>query len=170
MRSAPHRAGWAFVVAAVAGTAHGLFSLYWAAGGTWLVGTLGTDIVQTFADTLWLLLPVGILKVGFALLPLLLARHGQPIAGVVRLVLWLGAGTLVVWGGLNTVIAHLVLAGAIQPAGGYDHQGMVGHAWIWDPLFLIWGVALAVGLRQARPLRVTPVGQDSQAGNTPLER
>lgn len=158
-RAVPRQIRWALIVAAVAGTGHGLFSLYWAAGGTWLVETLGEDIVQTFADKLWLLLPVGVLKVGFALLPLLLAERGRPIPRVLRLVLWLGAITLVVWGGLNTVIAHLVLAGAIQPTGGYDHRGMIGHAWIWDPLFLLWGAALVVGLRQEQPLRVTPERQ-----------
>ncbi|MFK5689530.1 DUF3995 domain-containing protein [Ornithinimicrobium sp. LYQ92] len=154
--AAPRRTRWALVVAAVAGTGHGLFSLYWAVGGTWLVETLGEDIVETFADQLWLLLPVGVLKVGFAVLPLLLAESGRPISRVLRIVLWLGAVTLVVWGGLNTVVAHLVLAGVIQPTGGYDHQGMIGHAWIWDPLFLLWGVALVMGLRHPQPLRITP--------------
>ena len=27
---------------------------------------------------------------------------------------------------------------------------MVGHAFLWDPLFLAWGLALAVGLAQSR--------------------
>ena len=57
---------------------------------------------------------------------------------------------LVVWGGLNTVVGNLVLAGWIVPDGGYDRAGMIGHAWLWDPLFLAWGLALAVGLRWDR--------------------
>ena len=55
------------------------------------------------------------------------------------------------WGGLNAVVAHLVLAGAIAPGADYDHAGMIGHAWIWDPLFALWGLALAVALVVGRP-------------------
>ena len=53
---------------------------------------------------------------------------------------------LILWGGVNTVTGNLVLSGTVEPDGGYDHDGMVGHAWLWDPLFFIWGVALVVGL------------------------
>ncbi len=27
---------------------------------------------------------------------------------------------------------------------------MIGHAYLWDPLFLAWGVALAIGLFASR--------------------
>ena len=136
-------------MAGVAGIVHGLFSLYWAAGGGWLVATLGERLVQTFADKLWLLLPIGLAKIGFAVLPLILAGRGWPVARLWQPVLWLGAVVFVAWGGINTVVAHLVLTGVIQPEGGYDREGMVGHAWLWDPLFLLWGAALVVGLWQA---------------------
>jgi hypothetical protein len=56
----------------------------------------------------------------------------------------------VAWGGLNTVTANLVLAGVIRPDGGFDRPGMVGHAYLWDPLFLLWGAALVVALRVSR--------------------
>jgi len=39
--------------------------------------------------------------------------------------------------GANTVVAALVLAGGIDPDGGYDRRAMIGHAFLWDPLFLI---------------------------------
>ena len=65
---------------------------------------------------------------------------------------------LVAWGGLNTVVGNLVLAGAIVPDGGFDRPGMVGHAFLWDPLFLAWGLALAVGLWGSRG--------EGQAGST----
>ena len=60
------------------------------------------------------------------------------------------ATVLIFWGGINTVVGNLVLGGAIEPSGGYDRPGMIGHAWLWDPLFLIWGTALAVGLAGSR--------------------
>lgn len=57
---------------------------------------------------------------------------------------------LVGWGGLNTAVANLVLLGIIQPESGFDRAGMVGHAYLWDPLFLAWGMALAMGLIASR--------------------
>lgn len=45
-----------------------------------------------------------------------------------------------VYGGLNTLVSGAVLAGIIRPEGGYDAIAMVGHAWLWDPLFFVWGV------------------------------
>lgn len=62
---------------------------------------------------------------------------------------------LVLWGGLNTVVGNLVLAGLLQPADGYDYPGMLGHAYLWDPLFLLWGLALVAGLLSTTPSRST---------------
>ncbi|MBG6189087.1 hypothetical protein IWX64_000007 [Arthrobacter sp. CAN_A212] len=59
---------------------------------------------------------------------------------------WVGGLLLVIYGGVNTVVSGAVLAGAIRPAGGYDLNAMIGHAWLWDPLFFIWGVALILSL------------------------
>jgi hypothetical protein len=67
-----------------------------------------------------------------------------------RVVSWAGAVLLILWGGVNTVTGNLVLSGIVEPDGGYDRDGMVGHAWLWDPLFLVWGAALAVGLWRTR--------------------
>ena len=63
---------------------------------------------------------------------------------------WLGAVALLLWGGVNTFTANLVLAGVLNPGDGFDRDGMVGHAWLWDPLFLLWGVALSVALLGTR--------------------
>ena len=35
-----------------------------------------------------------------------------------------------------------VLAGWIPAAPDADLDGLKGHAWLWDPLFLLWGLAL----------------------------
>ena len=70
---------------------HAGFGLYWAAGGSWLVWSLGTDLVEQFRGREWLLAPIG-------------------------------------WGGLNTAVANLVLAGLIRPDDGFDRPGMIGHA------------------------------------------
>lgn len=133
-------------IAALLGTAHGLFSLYWAVGGTWLLATIGHQLVAAFAEARWLLIPVGLVKVGFGLLPSALAALRWPRPRLWRPVCWLGAVVLIGWGGANTVTGNLVLGGLIHPTGGYDRQAMMGHAWLWDPLFLLWGLALATGL------------------------
>lgn len=143
----------AFGVAAVAGVIHGAFSLYWGFGGSWLVDTLGEDLVEQWEKHPALLLPVGAVKIIAALLPLLLLRPaGQPVVWprLLRAVSWAGAVLLILWGGVNTVTGNLVLSGVVEPDDGYDHDGMVGHAWLWDPLFLIWGVALVLGLSLSR--------------------
>lgn len=63
---------------------------------------------------------------------------------------WLGAATLVVWGGANAVVGNLVIGGVIASTDGFDRAGMIGHAYLWDPLFLAWGVALVAGLINSR--------------------
>lgn len=138
----------ALSVAAVVGVVHGAFSIYWGFGGSWLIGTLGENLVEMWREHAVLLLPVGAVKIIAALVPLLLLSHRAMTW--LRMLCWAGAVVLILWGGINTVTGNLVLAGVVTPDGGYDREGMIGHAWLWDPLFLVWGVALAVGLRALR--------------------
>lgn len=147
--------GRAFVIAAVLGTVHALVSLYWALGGNRLLDTLGERITTEFTDRRWLLLPVVVVKLVAALAPLWLDRHGWPARAVTRGLSWLAAAVLLLWGGLNTVVGNLVLGGLVVPSGGYDRPAVVGHAWLWDPLFLLWGLALAAGLYATRRRAVT---------------
>lgn len=137
-------------VAALAGAVHAAASFYWALGGTWLLETLGERVLSAFRGNEWLLLIVGAAKLAGALLPVWLNERGWPGARIWRPACWLGAIGLIVWGGVNAVAANLVLTGAIVPDGGYDRPAMIGHGWLWDPLFLVWGVALAVGLWLSR--------------------
>ena len=143
----------ALLVAGAAGTLHALVSLYWAVGGTWLLETLGARVLEAFAGLELVLLPVAAVKLTGAWLPLVLHRHGWPHARLWRTACWAGAAVLTAWGGSNTVVGHLVLAGVVRPEGGYDRAAMIGHAWLWDPLFLLWGLALATGLWLSRPTR-----------------
>ncbi|OYN98446.1 hypothetical protein CGZ95_13955 [Enemella evansiae] len=142
-----------FAIAAVAGVIHGIFSVYWGFGGNWLLETIGARLVEAFEGRRWLLLIVAAVKLGFAVVPFVWARRGWPRHWIWRVGCYgcyLGAVILVLWGGANTVIGQLVLAGVIRPDGGYDRAAMIGHAWLWDPLFVIWGVALLVGLLRLR--------------------
>lgn len=142
------------MIAAVFGAVHAGFSLYWAVGGSWLIWSLGTSLLSTFEGREWILFPVGIVKLLAAVAPLVLAQWGWPGRRFTRAVCWVGAVILIVWGGLNTVVGNLVLSGVITPTSGFDRPGMIGHAWLWDPMFLAWGVALCVGLVASRGVSV----------------
>lgn len=137
--------------AAVIGVVHSAATVYWASGGTWLLWTLGSRVVETFSDRLWLLWPGVLVKLALAIVPAVLVRLCWPAPRAPQMLMWAASVVLIVWGGLNTVVGNLVLAGVIRPGGGYDRNAMIGHAWLWDPLFLVWGVALACALRSARP-------------------
>ena len=160
-----------FGIAALAGTLHALASLYWGLGGTWLLDTVGRDLVSTLRDSLWVLLLVGVVKLLAAWLPWSAQDWPGPSQRAVRGVSWAGSVVLVAWGGINTVTANLVLAGLIMPDRDYDRTGMIGHAWLWDPLFLLWGAALITALLRSRTLphrlhrrpRPTPRGENTQS-------
>ncbi len=67
----------ALVTASVLGATHAAFSFYWATGGTLLVWSLGTDLVDSFTGREWLLAPIGAVKLIAALAALVLARAGR---------------------------------------------------------------------------------------------
>lgn len=140
----------ALITAGALGSLHAGFSLYWASGGTWLAWSLGSSLQESFQGREWLLVPIGLLKLLAGLAPIALARKGWPARRLTRAGCWLGAWVLIAWGGLNTVVGNLVLSGVIRPESGYDRPGMIGHAYLWDPLFLAWGTALALGLLASR--------------------
>lgn len=66
--------------------------------------------------------------------------------------MWLAAVVLVVWGGASCVLANLALAGLLGD-GPQDRAALIGHACLWDPVFLIWGLLLLLGLRRSGPGR-----------------
>lgn len=129
-----------------AGLVHASFSVYWGFGGDWLLATIGQQMVSTFADRRSVLIFVGLVKASCAVAPYVLFRRGELSRRSWSWISWTGAAVLVVWGGAGCVAAHLVLGGVVRPDGGYDEAGQIGHAWLWDPLFLIWGLALMAGL------------------------
>ncbi|HYO85266.1 MAG TPA: DUF3995 domain-containing protein [Dermatophilaceae bacterium] len=144
-----------FVIAAGLGVVHAGFSFYWAVGGMALRWSLGIALVESLQGREWLLVPVGAVKLVAALAPLGLVHWGWPARVWTRSVCWLGAAILLMWGGVNTAVGNLVLAGVIRPESGFDRCGMIGHAHLWDPLFLAWGAAVAAGLVASRLGAVT---------------
>ncbi|MCQ1946026.1 MULTISPECIES: DUF3995 domain-containing protein [unclassified Arthrobacter] len=146
-RQAPTGLGRACLwTACAAGLLHAGFSFYWALGGRWLLDTVGQWAVQESTEaplrTGVLLGAVAAFKAAAALIPAAAAYGRVPKPGLWRTLSWIGAVVLVLYGGANTVVSNAVLAGLIRPDTGYDRMATIGHAWLWDPLFLLWGGAL----------------------------
>lgn len=86
-------------------------------------------------------------KVAGAVVPVLVERtRGGLVRRIVRAVSWAGGTFLVVYGGAVAVVSAAVLSGVVSPEGPIDRRGLAGHALLWDPLFVLWGVLLLAGL------------------------
>ncbi len=141
-------------LACAAGVVHAGFSLYWALGGQWLLATVGQWAVRLSVEApLQSGLVLGIVALGkllAATIPVIVAYERMPWQRFWRAVSWAGGLLLVIYGGVNTFISGAVLGGIIRPEGGYDLNAMIGHAWLWDPLFFLWGTALLLSLWYSR--------------------
>lgn len=138
----------AYLGTMIFGGLHALSSFYWGLGGRWLLDTVGQGAVAVREEAPWwifvMLLIVGLAKVAGVLVPIANSRGLLPHPKVWRALSWLGALGLMVYGAGYMVLAHLALAGRFGEAA--DPRGLWGHAYIWDPLFLAWGVSLALAL------------------------
>jgi Protein of unknown function (DUF3995) len=154
--------------ACVAGLAYAAISVYWALGGTWLLDTIGGTLEQQGrAGNPGIILAVwaaAVLKIIGAIVPLAAAgvTPGQATTAwmrQMRVLAWLEAAILTVYGLALTGAGLLVQSGAIASAAGADHRALAWHAYLWDPWFLLWGVLVTASLvrsRQPRAARVAP--------------
>jgi hypothetical protein len=136
--------------AAIVAFAYALVSLYWAAGGRGLVGTVGGYVEQ-------------MARRGGAAVVLLavVATAAKAVAGLIALALvrpwgrvlrrsWLLAVSaaasvlLIVYDGLNVAAGALVLSGVVHPSGSVDRMALRWHVGVWDLWFFVWGILLAV--------------------------
>ena len=92
------------VAAGVFGAIHAGFSIYWSIGGTWLLSSLGSNLLARFQGWEWILAPIGLAKLIGALAPIALARKGWPVRLLTRSACWLGTLALIAWGGVSTVV------------------------------------------------------------------
>lgn len=114
-----------------------------------------------------LLLPVTAVKVGGSYLPLAAERprHAR-FRRTIRLLAWIGGGFLVVYGTAYALLSAAVLHGLIHVSGEVDRRGMQGHAYLWDPLFAAWGLALVLGLWWTRQPGIVPDSDMPTPGST----
>ncbi|MFZ3451655.1 DUF3995 domain-containing protein [Arthrobacter sp. 7Tela_A1] len=159
-RTRPRGGGYFLWAACGLGLFHAGFSLYWALGGRWLLATVGQFAVQAAQEAplgaALLLAGTALLKAAAAVIPLAAAYGQFPFPGLIRVLSWIGGAGLVVYGGINAAAAAAVLAGWIPAGPGADWQGLLGHALLWDPLFLGWGTCLLAYLFASRPARPGP--------------
>jgi hypothetical protein len=148
-------------VAGVLGLANTAVSVYWALGGTALLDTVGGEIErwgrQRGADVVVALWLVVIVKLAVALAaPVLAAGFGLlpswTVGRVTRLLTWVAAIVLVVYGGVLTLVGLLVLGGVIPTVEPADRRALAWHAFLWDPWFFFWGLALMATLWLTRPV------------------
>ncbi|HEX4091833.1 MAG TPA: DUF3995 domain-containing protein [Trebonia sp.] len=148
-------AAWA---AFAVGVLYAAISVYWGAGGTWLLDTVGSSLAKPGHNAsalvvlaVWLAVA---LKVIAAVLPLLAvgaytsvsARWPRPI----RLLTWIEAAILIIYGLVLTTVGLLVQAGVIGTSANADHRALEWHAYLWDPWFLVWGLLVAAALLRSR--------------------
>jgi len=124
-------------------------------GGQWLLATVGQWAVQLSVEApIQTGLVLGIVALGkllAATIPVVVVVYERmPWQRFWRAVSWAGGLLLVIYGGVNTFVSGAVLEGIIRPEGGYDLHAMIGHAWLWDPLFFLWGTALMLSLWYSR--------------------
>lgn len=145
--------------AAALGLGHAATSAYWALGGTALLDTVGGDIERLGREREpALLIVLGVVVV----VKVVVAMAAPVVAGalpalprwttgaVPRALTWSAAAALVAYGGTFTAGGLLALSGAID-ADGADRGALAWHAYLWDPWFLAWGLAMAVTLWWTRP-------------------
>jgi hypothetical protein len=158
----------------VAGLAYAAISVYWGAGGRWLLNTVGISLSQPGqAGHLAALLTVwgaAAVKAVAALLPLLAIGVWPRTANgglrrLARVLAWIEAAILTGYGLILTATGLLVQAGVIKPAAHADRLALKWHAYLWDPWFLIWGIFVFLALwRPAGGRRQQVFGRLSASG------
>lgn len=150
--------GAAFALAAgVVGLCYATISIYWGAGGTALLDTIGGSLERggrTGDIGVGLLLWAAVvLKLVAAILPLVVIyrRRGARWQRLVRGLAWIAGVVLVIYGLVLTVVGLLVQVGVIAASPTADHRALAWHAYLWDPWFLLWGILILGALLIARP-------------------
>ncbi|WP_157182744.1 DUF3995 domain-containing protein [Sciscionella marina] len=141
--------GWPAIAAFVVGLLFALVSLYWTVGGELGLDTVGGVIEEAVrtgnAGMTAVMVLVTVIKLVGAVFALALVQPwGRVFPRKLLLVLgWLGTAVLVLYGGFLT-ISEAVLA--IGGAAGTETLAFRWHLYLWDPWFLVWGIALGLAM------------------------
>lgn len=127
-------------VAGALGLVYALLSIYWTAGGQWLVDTVGGQIEDLArrggAAAFALGAGATVLKlVGAAMGVWLAVTHGR--RRWLLVLCTLAGSLLIVYGGVLVVTGALVLTGVTTPVGEVDYTALTWHVALWDLWFLV---------------------------------
>ncbi|MDV6232896.1 MULTISPECIES: DUF3995 domain-containing protein [Rhodococcus] len=151
-----------FAIAGALGLVHAAFSGYWAAGGRWMLNTVGsfaTEWVETEPQTArTALLVLTLLKLAAAILPALAymnrprlaAQNRTRLPAIVLGISWPGSVLLILWGGTSFVGAVIGLI-----ASDENRSVKYGHLF-FDGIFLLWGATLLTALILSRKAPYQP--------------
>ena len=135
----------------ITGSLHSLATFYWSFGGNIGLATVGywtIEFKQNYGmKFLIVLLFVGILKLAATWIPIILIFKENKLINIIS---YTGGTFLIVYGGMNTISGWLKLLGVIS----IDFKlSIIGQSFIWDPLFLLWGMGLLIFLNSKRKLQ-----------------
>ena len=139
----------------VVGVTYVAVSVYWALGGTWLLGTVGSALVHRGGSASAVLL-IGVwaavlLKLIGTVLPL---ASRQPTRRswhrVLRLLTVAEGAILTLYGLVLTAVGMGTQIGIVHTSSSADHRALAWHAYLWDPWFLVWGLLVVLTLWQSR--------------------
>lgn len=160
--TSPSRAAWAAWAALVVGLAYAAVSAYWAAGGTWLLDTVG-GVFEHLAHSSGSVVLLGswlvvLVKVVAAALPIVVVRELVPTSArrAVTGLAWTTGAVLVAYGSVLTMSGLAIQVGALHPGAHADRRALAWHAFLWDPWFLVWGLFVVAALRYSTLSRRTP--------------
>jgi Protein of unknown function (DUF3995) len=146
-------------------------SAYWALGGTALLDTVGGEIErwgrERSADVVVTLWVIVVLKLVGAAAPLVFVGVGAAHlpawtrGRLARVVGWIAAIGLTLYGGVLSIAGLLVQAGVLDATDDADERALAWHAYLWDPWFALWGRGIRrghvakspAGVRVGRPRR-----------------
>jgi hypothetical protein len=142
------------------GLLYAAISVYWGAGGTWLLDTVGSGLGKGHGGSALVVFAVWLavgLKVIAAVLPLLAVTADTSTgsltrARLIRMLTWIEAVILTGYGLVLTAVGLLGQAGVVAASAGADHRALEWHAYLWDPWFLVWGVLVTAALLRSRRL------------------
>ena len=153
-------------LAAGLGVLFAAVSAYWGLGGTWLLDTVGGSLAEAgrrrdvgLIAIVWLTV---VLKLVAAALGLAVVYHWSPGSRrpyrprLIRTPAWIAAAILTGYGAVLTSVGLLLQGGVFSIPADADHRALRWHAFLWDPWFLVWGVALATALVRHRGAGPTP--------------
>lgn len=146
------------ILAMLLAFAHAAISFYWATGGSWGIETIGQWAIDSRTSHPLLitaaLIALGMVKVAAGVIPYIASIGRFFWRTFWRTISAAGSLVLIAWGGANVVVGGAALLGLVAgPETAENRHALMMHVFLWDMVFLLWGIFLLVGLWATSPRR-----------------